>query len=56
MQTRRVYSLFDFGADIGGLQGALVPVFTLIVSVFGPASYYRSLITGLFAIDYASTV
>jgi len=53
IQTRKTYSLLDLGGDIGGLQGGLVPIFSLIVSIFSGAFFTRSHLKNQFAIDNA---
>jgi len=55
-QTRKVYSLLDFGADIGGLYGSIQPVCATLVALFSGALYYSSLITDLYPIHNDASI
>jgi len=49
-QTRRVYSLLDFGSDVGGLYGSIQPLFGFIVALFSGAMFNSEIVTGLFPV------
>ena len=45
---RRVYTVFDFLADLGGLFGALTPIFTAIVFCVQYRSSYQFVMADVF--------
>jgi len=49
-QSRRVYSLLDFGADIGGLYGTVEPVCAVLVALISGAIYSTDLVSNTYPI------
>ena len=45
IQARRVYSLLDFGSDIGGLYGVIQPIFTILAAFFVGPLFTSNLVT-----------
>ena len=46
--TRKVYSILDFFSDVGGLFGAIRPIFTIVLGVISFWSSYQFLMGDLF--------
>ena len=50
--TRKVYSILDFFSDVGGLFGAIRPIFTIVLGVISFWSSYQFLMGDLFVESY----
>ena len=49
-QTRKVYSLLDFGSDIGGLYGTVQPICAVLVALFSGSLFTANLVTNMYSV------
>ena len=49
-QSRKVYSLLDFGADIGGLYGTIQPICAFLVAIFSGSLFTSNFVTNMYSI------
>ena len=51
VSSRNVMNIFGYISNLGGLWGALIPVFSWFTGLYGPAMFSRSIITHNFKFD-----
>jgi hypothetical protein len=50
IQARKVYSLLDYGSDLGGLYGCIQPVCAILCTLFSGVLYQSNLVMSIFPV------